>query len=156
MRKGPQHVPASTSVLLFSVGLLLFAFSCSVALVPASENDNISTSFLITVTSYVVYWIVLVVTGYSRRLVPAISSIMACGSILMIFQVAAYTFLRPFLSDNMTAIVTWLILIWAIPVKGHIIARSIEQHWYTGIAIALTIFVMQNVAYVALIRSSLS
>lgn len=138
------------SVLAFAIGLLLLSFFCTAMLMTDSGGDDLSLSFLITIASYLLFWLVLVVNGYSHRLVPTISSIMACGSILSIVQVAAQVFLSPFLSANLIFIVAWLIQIWKIPVKGHIIARAIGRHWYFGIAIAMTIFVMQYAAYLAL------
>lgn len=119
---------------------------------PDSGVDDLGLSFFITIASYLLFWLVLVVNGYSHRLVPTISSIMACGSMLSIVQVAAQIFLSPFLSANLIFIVAWLIQIWKIPVKGHIIARAIGRHRYFGIAIAMTIFVMQYAAYLALTR----
>lgn len=150
LRKGPENVPASVTVLLFAIGLLLLSFFCSAVLISDSGNDNLSLSFLVTISSYALYWLILVISGYARRLLPTISSIMACGSLLTILQVAAQVFLGPFLSLNLTFIVAWLIEIWKIPVKGHIIASAIGRHWYVGIAIAMTIFVMQYAAYRAL------
>ena len=153
LRKGPEHVPASVTVLAFAIGLLLLSFFCSAILISESGNDNLDLSFLMTIASYVLYWLVLVVNGYAHRTLPTISSIMACGSLISIVQVAAQIFLSPFLSLNLTFIVVWLIEIWKIPVKGHIIARAIGQHWYFGIMIAMTIFIMQYAAYQALIGS---
>jgi hypothetical protein len=154
LRKGPENVPASVTVLAFATGLLLFSFFCSAVLITESGNDNLGLSFLMTISSYVLYWLVLVVNGYAKRLLPTISSIMACGSLLTIIQVAAQLFLGPFLSLNLTFIIAWLIEIWKIPVKGHIIARAIGQHWYFGIAIAMSIFIMQYAAYRSLIGSA--
>ncbi len=154
LRKGPENVPASVTVLAFAIGLLLLSFFCSAVLVGESGNSDLGLSFLMTISSYVLYWLVLLVNGRANRLLPTISSIMACGSLLSISQVAAQVFLGPFLSINLTFIIAWLIEIWKIPVKGHIIARAIERHWYLGIAIAMTIFIMQYVAYRALLGSA--
>jgi hypothetical protein len=147
-------VPASLIVLAYAFGLLLLSFFCSALLIAESGNDNLGMSFFVSIASYGLYSIVLFVNGYSRRMVPTISSIMACGSLLTITQVAAQIFLGSFLSINLVFIVAWLIEIWKIPVKGHIIARAIGQHWYFGILIAMTIFIMQYVAYQALIGSA--
>jgi hypothetical protein len=40
-----------------------------------------------------------------------------------------------------------LILLWSIPVEGHIIARAIDRHWYVGIGAALAVFVFQLFLY---------
>jgi hypothetical protein len=154
LRKGPESVPASLIVLAFACGLLLLSFFCSALLLSDASNDDLGLSFFVSIASYALYWLVLFVNGYSRRLVPTISSIMACGSLLTITQIAAQVFLGSFLSANLVFIVAWLIEIWKIPVKGHIIARSIGQHWYFGILIAMTIFIMQYATYQALIGSA--
>ena len=146
-------MPASLIVLAFAIGLLLLSFFCSAILLSGSGNDDLGLSFFVSIGSYVLYSFVIFVNGFSRRLIPAIASIMACGSLLTIMQVTVQIFLGPFLSANLVFILAWLIEIWKIPVKGHIIARAIGQHWYFGIMIAMTIFIMQYAAYQALIGS---
>jgi len=151
LKAGPEELPTSTFVLVYSIGLLVFAFALSAALTPDSGNGNLAVSFLVAVLSYFVYWIILIVTGFGHRMVPTIAAIMACGSILTILQSVVFVLMGMFVNAGTTATVAWLILIWAIPVKGNIIARAIEQHWYIGIAIAMSIFVMQNIIYVSLV-----
>jgi len=151
LKGGPEELPTSTSVLVCAIGLLVFAFAFSAALTPSSGNGDLAVSFLVAVLSYFVYWIILIVSGYGHRMVPTIAAIMACGSILTVLQSVVFVVMSMFASAGTTATVAWLILIWAIPVKGNIIARAIEQHWYAGIAIAMSIFVMQNVIYVSLV-----
>ena len=134
-------------MLAFAIGLLLLTFFSSAVLLSDSGNENLALSFLMTVSSYVLYWLILAITGFAHRLLPTISSIMACESLLTIIQIAVQVFLGPFLSVNLMFILVWLIEMWKIPVQGHIIARAIGRHWYLGIAIAMTIFVMQYAAY---------
>jgi hypothetical protein len=150
LRKGPEHVPGSTLVLVYSFGLLILATLISSTLVRSPGNNSILISLLGSLAGYVFYWIVLVFTGYARRLVPTIACIMACGSILTIMMVAAFVLLNPFLGASLASVIVWLILIWSVPVKGHIIARAIERHWYIGISIAMTIFILQYMFYLAM------
>jgi hypothetical protein len=124
-------------------------------LLEPAAGDNIVVSFASSLLGYVFFWIVLVVTGFGRRFVQTISSIMACGSILTMFMVFAYVMLTPFLGMNFASIIATLILFWSVPVKGHIIARAIARHWYLGIVIAMTIFLLQFVIYSALTGQSL-
>lgn len=137
-------------VLLYAFGLLLLATFISGALVETSDRDSILLSFVSSMLGYALYWIVLQVTGFAHRFVPTVASIMACGSILTMMMVVAAVLLTPFLGAPLTSIVVWLILFWSVPVKGHIIARAIDRHWYVGISIALTIFIMQYVSYIAM------
>lgn len=150
LKAGPEDLPKSTFVLVYAIALLILAFGLSAAMAPDSGDGNLAISFLVAVLSYFVYWIILIATGFPHRMVPTIAAIMACGSILTILQSVVFVAMGLFASAGTTATLAWLILIWAIPVKGNIIARAIEQHWYIGIAIAMSIFVMQNIVYVSL------
>jgi len=137
-------------VLLYAFGLLLLATFISGSLLETSGRDSILLSFISSMLGYALYWIVLLLTGFIRRFVPTVASIMACGSILTMLMVAAAVLLTPFLGAPLTSIVVWLILFWSVPVKGHIIARAIDRHWYVGISIALAIFIMQYISYLAM------
>ena len=137
-------------VLFVSVGLFVIAMATSGALVQPEAGDSILVSVSVSVLGYVLYWLVLVTTGFAHRFLPTVSSIMACGSILTIGMVIAFLALLPVVGTNTASLVAWLILIWSVPVKGHIIARAIGQHWYIGITIALTVYILQRVAYDAM------
>ncbi len=150
LRKGPEHIPDSALVLLLSFGLLLFATFCSTVLINPDAGDSVVLSFVTSLLSYVLYGFVLASTGFARRFVQTISAIMACGSILTVLMVFAYAMFAPFLGANFASIVATLILFWSVPVKGHIIARAIERHWYIGIAISMAIFILQFAIYSAL------
>lgn len=135
---------------MFAAGLLALAMSLSSLLVDPQGNDSILLSVTVSFTGYLLSWMVLAATGFAHRLLPTVSSLMACGSILTICMVATFVLLSPLIGSQGAAVVAWLILIWSVPVKGHIIARAIERHWYVGIAIALAIFIVQRVTYDAL------
>ena len=147
-------MPDSPVVLLFAVGLFAIAMLVSDALVQAESNDSIYLSIAVSVAGYGLYWFVLSATGFAHRFLPTVTSIMACGSILTIVMVIAFLALNPLLGTNTAAVIAWLILIWSVPVKGHIIARAIGQHWFVGIAIALAIFIMQRIAYDSLVANT--
>jgi hypothetical protein len=139
---------------MFAIALFAIAMLVSGALIQEDSNDSMSLSIAVSVAGYGLYWFVMSVTGFTHRFVPTVSAIMACGSILTVVMVTAFLVLNPLLGTNAAAIVAWLILIWSVPVKGHIIARAIEQHWYVGIAIALTIFILQRIAYDSLVANA--
>ena len=145
LRKGPEHVPDALLVLGVSIGLFALAMATSTVL--AETSEGVAMSVAAAAVGYVLYWIVLGVTGFTRRLVPTLASIMACGSLLTLLMVAAYVLLLPILGASLASLTAWLIHMWSVPVKGHIIARAIEQHWYIGIAVALAIYIMQRAAY---------
>ena len=64
--------------------------------------------------------------------------------------VAEFVLFTPFLGPTITGIVAQLILLWSVPVEGHIIARALGRHWYIGIVIAIGVFVLQYVIYSAM------
>ena len=66
---------------------------------------------------------------------------------LKVFYVAGRVFLSPFLGAGIAGLVAALIIMWSIPVHGHIIARAIERHWYFGIVVALVVFIMKVVLF---------
>jgi len=144
-------VPNSLVVILMSFGMLLFATVTSTVLIKPTGGESILLSFVTSLLGYVFYGSVLMVTGFLSRLWQTISSIMACGSILTVLMVFAYVMLSPFLGGKIAALVSALILFWSVPVKGHIIARAINRHWYLGIAISMTIFILQFAIYSAMI-----
>lgn len=150
LRKGPEHVPASVLVLLVALGLFTVAMVSSEALAGSAGSSNVLTSISVSFAGYILYWMVLLATGYPHRLVPTIACIMACGSILTIAMVVTFVVLAPLIGNTDAALIAWFVLIWSVPVKGHIIARAIGRHWYVGIAIALVIYLLQRFAYDAL------
>ena len=150
LRKGPEDVPGSMLVLYYAFGLLVLATFISGALAGSSDDESTLLSFMGSLLGYVLYGIVLYSTGFLRRFVPTVACIMACGSILTILMVAAFVLLNPFLGAPLASVLVWLILIWSVPVKGHIIARAIGRHWYVGIAISVTIFILQYIFYLSM------
>lgn len=133
-------------MLLFAVGLLLLATSSASYNLATGELTGLAVSLGIAVLGYLLFWIALFVTGFSRRLVPTIASIMACGSILTLAAVAVSLLLSPLFDRATVATLYLLIAFWSVPVKGHIIARAIEQHWFVGNAISVTVFILQYLA----------
>lgn len=89
------------------------------------------------------YAAVLVITGYARRLLQTLTTVLGCGAILTMLFVAEFVFLRPVLGADFAGVIAALIIFWSVPVEGHIIARAIDKHWFTGIAIAVAAFVLQ-------------
>ena len=152
MRKGPEHVPDSILVLVVALGLFALAMVMSETLIITTGNSVLIESIYVSFGGYILYWIVLLATGFAQRLLPTISCIMACGSILTIARVVLFVILAPLLGVNTASLIAWLMLIWSVPVKGHIISRAIGMHWYIGISVALVIYLLQQIAYDALTK----
>lgn len=122
--------------------MLLASFCAMVLIDPAAEQEYASS--LLTNGLWIgFYAAVLVVTGYSRRILQTLTSVLGCGAILTMLFVAEFVFLRPFLGEDFAGVIAALIIFWSVPVEGHIIARAIDRHWFIGIAIAVAAFVLQ-------------
>ncbi len=143
LRKGPEQVPDSWLVFLFALIMMQFASFVAATLINLGEDYSHLLTFITNLLSVGIYAAILFVTGFFHRFVPIVSAILACGSILTLLFVAAYVMLNPFLGGNLAAIVATLIIIWSVPVEGHIIARGIGQHWYIGIVIAMIVFILK-------------
>ncbi|MCI0516326.1 MAG: hypothetical protein L0Y45_00670 [Woeseiaceae bacterium] len=143
MRKGPEHIPGSWLVLLLAVVLMVLSIFCANVLLPSVGRQDYFVIYVSSSVGLLIYSGVLFVTGYGKRLLPVLSAIIACGSILTFLFVAEYVLLQPFLGVRIAAILATLIIFWSVPVEGHIIARAIHQHWFAGIAIAMVVFVLQ-------------
>ena len=143
LRKGPEQVPDSWLVFLFALILMQFASFVAATLINLGEDYSHLLTFITNLLGIGIYAAILFVTGFFHRFVPILSTVIACGSILTLLFVAAYVMLNPFLGGDIAVVVATIVIIWSVPVEGHIIARGIEQHWYIGIVIAMTVFVAQ-------------
>lgn len=130
-------------MLLFSLILMLIASFVAATLIDFGDDYSHLLTLVTNLLGIGIYSAVLFATGFIKRFVPILSAVIGCGSILTLLFVAAYMMLNPFLGGNIALIVATLIMIWSVPVEGHIIARGIEQHWYVGIVIAMIVFSLQ-------------
>ncbi len=143
LRKGPEQIPDSWLVFLFSLLLMQFASFVAATLINMGEDYSHLLTLVTNLLGIGIYAAILFATGYIKRFLPILSAVIACGSILSLLFVAAYVMLNPFLGTNLAVIIATLIIIWSVPVEGHIIAKGIEQHWYIGIVIAMIVFSLQ-------------
>jgi len=139
-------------VLVVALGLFALAMVMSETLIVTTGNSVLIESVYVSFGGYILYWIVLLATGFAQRLLPTVSCIMACGSILTIARVVLFVILAPLLGVNTASLIAWFVLIWSVSVKGHIISRAIGMHWYIGISVALVIYLLQQIAYDALTK----
>jgi hypothetical protein len=147
LRKGPEDIPRSW--LLFNLIVLLWLFSSLAAVALIEQFDE--TEFFLGLFSGVIgiacYAAIVVVSGRPGRVLQTISAILGCGALISLAFVAEYVLFMPFLGEVPTGLIANLILLWSVPVEGHIIARAMGSHWYVGIVIAIAIFVLQYVVY---------
>ncbi len=147
LRKGPDAIPRSTILLTVIVALWLFAGLVMTFMTEELDASDFIIGTVTGVAGLLCYTAIVVLSGKSARLMQAIMALMGCGSLLSLMFVAGNVLLTPFLGDNIVNIVVTLILLWTVPVEGHIISRTIDRHWYVGVIIAMAIFVFQLLLY---------
>ncbi len=143
LRKGPDAIPNSSVLLLVIIALWIGSNIAATLMVPELDATSFVPDLVVVVAGLLCYAVVIALAGHGPRLVQAIMAVLGCSAVLIVLYVAAKVFLTPFLSENLTQVIVMLILLWSVPVEGHIISRTIERHWYIGIVIAMTVFIFQ-------------
>lgn len=123
--------------------MLVVASSVAMALIEPLREQDLRLTFLTNALGLAFYGAVLFVTGHPGRIVAALTAIIGCGAILTFIFVAEFVLFRPLVGVDVAGTIAALIVLWSVPVEGHIISRSIQQHWFVGIAIAIAVFILQ-------------
>jgi hypothetical protein len=147
LRKGPEVIPRSGILLVPVLGLWLFASLAAVALVDQFREADFFLGMFGGLVGVLCYAGVVVLSGHASRMLQTVLAILGCGALIMLMFVAEYVLLLPFLGKMPTSLIANLILLWSVPVEGHIIARATERHWYIGILVALAVFILQYLIY---------
>ena len=147
LRKGPDAIPYSPVVFVVTIGLWLVAGLVMTIMTPDFDKHDFLMGTFTGLCGLGCYAGIVMITGNKPRLLQTVTAILGCGAMLSLLFVVANVFLSPFLSKNITNLVVTLILLWSIPVEGHIIARAINRHWYVGIVAAMAVFTFQLSLY---------
>lgn len=143
LRKGPEDIPHSWLVLYLCAALWLFGLVAMTVLIQNFSAREAGVGLASWVLGLVCYVFVLALSGHSSRSLQTLAALIGVGAIITFAMLAELILLTPFLGADLANLGAILVLFWSVPVKGHIIARAIERHWYLGIVIAMFIFVLQ-------------
>lgn len=143
LRKGPESVPSSWLVFVVALAFMVASSFAAIVMIDDESGQSYALTYFAYGLGILFYAAVIYLSGHVRRVLQSITSIIACGSIITILFVAAIVLLTPLVGRELAAIVATLMLFWSVPVEGHIIAKAIGQHWYIGIGVAMTAFVLQ-------------
>lgn len=147
LRKGPDAIPRSWILLTMTVALWLFSSLAGLALIERIDETDFFLGLFGGLAGIILYAAIVVISGRGERLVQTIAAIVGCGALIFFVFIAEYVLFTPFVGERITWLVANLILLWSIPVEGHIIARAINRHWYIGISLAIAVFALQLVMY---------
>ncbi len=151
LRKGPDAIPYSPIVFGFVLLLWLFAGFLAMMLSPNLTDRDLVVALGTGIAVLAFYAGIVFVAGYRPRILQTTSAVLGCGALLTLLFVVIDALLAPtFLSQNLAGSIATLVLLWSIPVEGHIVARAIDRPWFVGVAAAVTAFVLQFVLYAML------
>jgi len=139
LRKGPDIIPSSWLVFLVAFSLLILSSSGVILLIDigSPSNQNPLINLLAYFGGILFYVGVLAFYGYFDRTLQTITAIVACGSLITIAFVLEFILFAPFIGKNFASLIASVIMLWSIPVEGHIIAFAIERKRPFGVAIAI-------------------
>jgi hypothetical protein len=147
LRKGPDAIPRSGLLFVLIVILWLFASLAAVALIEQFSESDFFLGVFSGLVGILCYAGVVFLSGHASRMLQTVSAILGCGALLSLAFVAEYVLFLPILGDVPTGLIANLILLWSVPVEGHIIAKAMDRHWYVGILVAIAVFVLQYLIY---------
>jgi len=150
LRKGPDAIPHSTVLFVVIVAFWLFAGLIMTLLTAELDERDFVLGTITGIAGLLCYTAIVVLSGKRARLMQTVMALLGCGALLSLIFVAGNVFLTPFLSENISNLIVTLILLWTVPVEGHIISRAVDRHWYVGVVAAMAVFVFQLILYSAM------
>ncbi len=147
LRRGPDAIPYSWALCLMALLAWMLAGLVITLVSDAMDDRDFLVGTFTGVVGLAFYATIIVSSGKTPRLLQTVTAILGCGALLSLLFVAGQAVLTPLLSENLANLVVTLILLWSIPVEGHIIARAIDRHWYVGIVVAMAVFIFQLYLY---------
>lgn len=143
LRRGPEDVPHSWLVLTLCIGFWFAALLVTALMLQNFDTMDAGIAIGSATLGALCYVFLVAIKGFGARLLQTLSALIGCGAIISFAMLAVLVLVTPFLGQNIANLGAFLLLVWSVPVKGHIIARAINWHWYAGIVIALSIFLLQ-------------
>ena len=143
LRKGADAIPSSWLVLIFSLGLLFISSTGVLFLIDNTPNQRPWINFLGYFLGISFYSLILIGHGFFGRILQTISAIIACGSLITIIFVIEFILFAPFIGSNLAGLLASFIMLWSVPVEGHIISTAIGKTRFLGIIIAIIALLLQ-------------
>jgi hypothetical protein len=143
LRSGPDEIPHSWIVFFFAVGMLLFSSFCASLLIDGDRNQDYVLTYAGYLLALAFYSAVLIINGFMHRMLQTLSALVVCGALITLLYVAEFVIFRALFGNEFAGLVGLLIILWSVPVEGHIIARAINRHWFVGITIAIVALLLQ-------------
>ena len=143
LRRGPEHLPRSWLLLYVAFGVWMLP-----PLIEVMAMANRSASGLVRDVSAwalttLMFAGLLVAVGRRERVVQTITAMIGIGAVINVSALLVQGLLGPILGLNVVGTILQLLILWAVVVKGHILARALEQPLIVGILVSVVIFVIR-------------
>ena len=147
IRKGPEDLPASRFLMWLAIGAsVLLTLITSAALLPP-EEVRVDVTLALAAFAAVLYVSIVLVAGCGNRLTQFLTATFGTDALFTAIYLLGYLALMATAGEQTANNVMGLFFYWSIAVQGHIIARTIDRHWFIGIAISMVVFVLLLLVY---------
>ena len=136
LKSGPEHLPAS-SFLLLTITLLNIVVSLVISLsIGTQPATTIATTILtnLAAQALIIYGL-LVLVGKGARLTQTLTAYFGCDLLLNLVIGSCIVLMRLLSVDFMTTLAL-IIFFWSILIFGYILRKAMEIHMAMGIALA--------------------
>lgn len=153
-RTGPDAIPHSWVLLNVATVMWFVPLTAAALFVPGFSSVAVAVAVAGWVLSLACFAAVIMLAGYGRRMLQALTAIIGCGAIIFVAQVSGLIVFTMLLGAAVASIVVYLLLFWSVYVKGHIIARTIASERHVGLLIAIAVFLLQYAFSRAVVAAS--
>lgn len=143
LRKGPDAIPRAMIFFVIAVSMWLLSAFLLVIAFDSFNLTDMTTGLLSALLGWVCYSVLLKLAGKSSRLLQTLTSVAGCGALLTVAFIVSNKVLQPLMGADPAFLIAYIILLWSVPVEGHIVSKAIDRPWYVGFAIAFAVLVLQ-------------
>lgn len=148
-RRGPRDVPASGAVFAFTA-VVYTATSVFQSFLLAGEEDAFTLGLADLAITLGLFSFVLLVSRHAHRWLQTSTAVLGCGTLFMLPSIGLLLVGQLLPSGGPLAFLVSLaslpLLVWYLFVLGHIVRHAIDSPLITGMAVAMTYFVVSYAA----------
>ncbi len=153
LRSGPEAIPPSWLLFVAAVMLRSLALALGVALVPDFSAASVKADLILWSIGLICFGTLVLATGKSARLAQTLTALVGIGAIVTFVMLIVFLIGNPFFHRETVTAVAQLLLLWSVVVKGHIMARALDWHWYAGLLVSVGVLLFQFTAPAALLAA---
>ena len=140
LRRGPQDLPNSWLILYVTLALWIGGGLLAMLVLTGGSLAAFSRDIVGWLASLALFATIVSIAGHSGRVLQTVSAIAGAGAVIVLCQVFS-DLVSILLSNDGNLLVRDLLLLWAVFVKGYILAAAIEVHAMIGILLSVAVFV---------------